>query len=319
MVDLTNFESALQAKFDELTTGSPDKDFLLLGKAFEAALRPPKSAGGTAATTAVAPAGGITAINAQDALQDLDTGKQSVSEKNAPNGYAGLDALGKVLAERLPEVVLGAMRYQGLWDAAANSPAIPTASNENRGWYYVVSTNGATDIGGVTDWKVGDWIVSSGVGWDKIDSSDQVTAVAGLVGNITKEALKVALELGIADITGLIDVFVGISDDLQTKALKTQVVPRGEFITVDQTVSRPCQPFDTIYCIAGSPILTLPDSPLVNDQVLVIRRGSGDITIARNGKTIAGDAEDFVINQDKRSTQLLWSGSTWIVFGGSVA
>ena len=40
------------------------------------------------------------------------------------------------------------------------------------GSYYIVSDDGATDLNGITDWKVGDWAVASSTNvWQKIDNS----------------------------------------------------------------------------------------------------------------------------------------------------
>ena len=40
------------------------------------------------------------------------------------------------------------------------------------GNYYIVSDNGAEDLNGITDWKVGDWVVASSTNvWQKIDNS----------------------------------------------------------------------------------------------------------------------------------------------------
>ena len=40
------------------------------------------------------------------------------------------------------------------------------------GNYYIVSDNGATNLNGITDWKVGDWVVASSTNvWQKIDNS----------------------------------------------------------------------------------------------------------------------------------------------------
>lgn len=48
------------------------------------------------------PAGNLVADNVQDALNELDTEKQSTSEKGQANGYASLDASGQVPAAQLP-------------------------------------------------------------------------------------------------------------------------------------------------------------------------------------------------------------------------
>lgn len=67
--------------------------------------------------------------------------------------------------------VIGAVNYQGQWNAATNIPAIPAAASTNEGWYYVVSTAGSTMIGTHATWNVGDWLVSNGTSWDFVTNS----------------------------------------------------------------------------------------------------------------------------------------------------
>ncbi|MBS7703326.1 hypothetical protein [Chelatococcus asaccharovorans] len=122
-------------------------------------------------------------------------GAEAAANKGANNGYAGLDSGGKVPVAQLPAAVLGAMSYQGTWNANTNSPTIPAASSGNKGYFYKVSTAGTTSVSGISDWGVGDWIVSNGTSWDKIDNTDAVTSVAGLVGAITGSSLKTAIGL----------------------------------------------------------------------------------------------------------------------------
>ena len=109
------------------------------------------------------------------------------------NQLLQLDGGGKVPTANLPDSVVGALKWQGAWNASTNSPAIPSAATANKGWYYRVGTAGSTTIDGESDWKVGDWIVSNGAAWEKLDATDAVTMVAGLVGNITPTALAGAL------------------------------------------------------------------------------------------------------------------------------
>jgi hypothetical protein len=112
-------------------------------------------------------------------------GYQATAQKSTANGYASLDATGKVPTSELPAAVLGAVVYQNTWNATTNSPAIPTASAANKGWYYRVSVAGSTTIDGISDWKINDWIISNGTTWDKIDNTDQVSSVAGRQGAVT--------------------------------------------------------------------------------------------------------------------------------------
>ena len=63
---------------------------------------------------------------------------------------------------------LGALVYQGTWDANANSPTL-TSSVGTKGNYYVVSVSGTTNLNGISSWSVGDWAVFNGSVWQKVD------------------------------------------------------------------------------------------------------------------------------------------------------
>jgi hypothetical protein len=119
--------------------------------------------------------------------------KESLANKNVANGYAGLDASGKVDVNQLPATVQGTVNYQGTWNATSNTPVIPAASASNRGWYYVVSVAGSASVSGVSSWGVGDWLVSNGTAWDKIDNTDAVASVAGKTGVVVLDRADVQL------------------------------------------------------------------------------------------------------------------------------
>lgn len=115
-----------------------------------------------------------------------------------PGNVPALDGTSKLDIGVMPDAVVGAMKYQGTWNASTNvrSPqgtAMPAASGSNKGFYYRVSNAGSTSIDGITDWKIGDYIISNGSIWDKIDNTDQVVSVAGLQGVISDTALATAL------------------------------------------------------------------------------------------------------------------------------
>jgi len=63
---------------------------------------------------------------------------------------------------------LGALVYQGTWDANANNPTL-TSSVGTKGNYYVVSVAGTTTLDGISSWSVGDWAVFNGSVWQKVD------------------------------------------------------------------------------------------------------------------------------------------------------
>lgn len=107
--------------------------------------------------------------------------KQSTSEKGQANGYAPLDSNNKVPAVHLPDSLVGAVVYQGTWNASANIPALPTPALSNKGHYYIVSASGV--YLGIT-YAIGDWAISNGSAWQKVDNTQDVNSVFGRQGNV---------------------------------------------------------------------------------------------------------------------------------------
>lgn len=135
--------------------------------------------GGTLALTN----GGTGATTASGARGTLGLGSAAVLNAGVAGGVATLDGGGTVPTSQLPAAVLGAVKYQGTWDANANSPTL-ASSVGTEGYYYVVSVAGSTNLNGITDWKIGDWAIYNGTAWQKIDNTDAVTSVNGYTGTV---------------------------------------------------------------------------------------------------------------------------------------
>jgi len=67
---------------------------------------------------------------------------------------------------------LGVLDYKGTWNAATNTPDL-TTNIPKKGYYYVVSTPGATNLSGISEWEAGDWVIYNGVDWQKMDAADK--------------------------------------------------------------------------------------------------------------------------------------------------
>jgi hypothetical protein len=81
-----------------------------------------------------------------------------------------------------PLIVSGTVNYKGTWNASTNNPTLnnpPAAST--KGDYYVVSAAGTQFS---ITFAVGDWIISNGTVWEKVDLTDAVSSVFGRTGAV---------------------------------------------------------------------------------------------------------------------------------------
>jgi hypothetical protein len=146
----------------------------------------PVANGGTGASTLTGyvKGNGTSTMTASSTIPNTDiTGLGTASTKDAgvANGVATLDSAGKVPVSQIP--ALGDLNYQGTWNATTNTPTL-TSSVGTKGYYYVVSVAGTTNLNGITDWQIGDWAVYNGTAWQKIDNTDAVTSVNGYTGTV---------------------------------------------------------------------------------------------------------------------------------------
>lgn len=165
---------------------------------------------------------GTQAISTVSGLQASLDGKVTAASKGAAGGVAPLDSSALISPTYLPDSVKGTLQYQGTWNANTNTPAIPTSSAANKGFYYKVDTAGATNISGINVWDVTDWIVSNGTGWDKVKNTESVSSVAGQTGVVVLSKSDVGLG-NVANKTEAQMVASGeIADALGAKASSAQ-------------------------------------------------------------------------------------------------
>ncbi|XAO35458.1 minor tail protein [Gordonia phage Morgana] len=127
------------------------------------------------------------------------SGVELQANKGVANGYPSLDAGGKIPVSQLPSSL---MEYQGVWNAATNTPTLVDGTG-NTGDVYRVTAAATRNLGsGAIEFAVGDYVIynPSGV-WEKSDTTDAVASVAGLIGVITAAALRTALSINNLDNT----------------------------------------------------------------------------------------------------------------------
>lgn len=112
--------------------------------------------------------------------------KVATSQIGISQGICDLDVNKKVPITRIPDSILGSLSYQGPYDMVN---ILPTASSSNKGWYYIASN--ASPVNGYVK---GDWAVSNGTSWDRIDNTSAVQSVAGMTGAVTLAKGDVGLD-----------------------------------------------------------------------------------------------------------------------------
>jgi hypothetical protein len=129
---------------------------------------------------------------------------------------------GKIRVSDLPSSILGAVIYQGTWDASTSNP--PTLTPE-RGWYYIVSASGTTDLDSINEWQMGDWAIHNGIVWGKVDNSNNLTAT-----EITYDNPSYPLY---TDVKKALDVLLYVSP-IVTATINT---PSGGAVEIGSTVN----------------------------------------------------------------------------------
>lgn len=158
--------------------------------------------------------------------------------KGKASGVASLDANSKIITSQLPDYLLGQVMYGGNASEVATtttispSDSLKTKKNitttsisiVNSATSTAANTYGYKDMEGVyficqakgtfaeTSFEKGDWIISTGAKWEKIDNTDAVKSVNGQIGDVniirvneagTADKLKTARTIALkGDATG---------------------------------------------------------------------------------------------------------------------
>ena len=124
------------------------------------------------------------------------------------SGLLGGDS--RILPSLLPDWLMGQLLYGGTVDGSSvatvsaafkdrygtdGDTVTLNASNASQyeGVYFIASADASSGVVQSLGVRTGDWVVSNGLAWPKIDNTDSVSSVAGLTGVISKAALQTAL------------------------------------------------------------------------------------------------------------------------------
>ena len=196
-----------------------------------------------------------------------------------------LTAFGKV--QNQINGLIGGSIYKGTWNASTNTPTL-TSSVGTAGNYYIVSVAGTTNLNGITNWQIGDWVIYQGTEWEKVDNTDAVVSVNGYTGavSLTTSDISEGTNLYYTDVRARASISgsTGISYN-NTTGVITNSAP-------DQTVSLTAS---TGISTSG----TYPSFTITNtapDQTVALTSGTGiSATGTYPNFTITNTAPDQVV------------------------
>ena len=138
--------------------------------------------------------GGGTSQYVLDTLASLQTQITNLIPSQTGNSGKFLTTNGSALSWAS---VAGALSYQGTWNATTNTPTLTSSVGVN-GYYYIVSTAGSTNLNGITDWQIGDWLLFNGSVWQKIDQSDVLQSITSADGSIVVTTTGSTVDLAVS-------------------------------------------------------------------------------------------------------------------------
>jgi hypothetical protein len=119
--------------------------------------------------------------------------------------------------------VAGGLSYQGTWNASTNTPTLASSVGTN-GYYYVVSTAGSTNLNGITDWQIGDWLLFNGSVWQKIDQSETLQTITSTDGSVTVTTTGTNADLSVAVAASTTNVICQVRNTTGTTLTKGTAV-----------------------------------------------------------------------------------------------
>lgn len=181
--------------------------------------------------------------------------------------------------------ISGGLSYQGTWNASTNSPALASGVGTTN-YYYIVGTSGSTNLDGITDWVVGDWLIFNGTAWQKIDQTNLVVSVNGQTGAVTLTSAN------ISEVTNL----------YYTDARARSALSAGTGISYDSStgVITNSSPDQTVALTAGTGISTSGTYPN-----FTVTNTAPDQTVSLTGAgttSVSGTYPNFTVTSNDQYT-----------------
>ena len=125
-----------------------------------------------------------TGISANAVLFTTDNSIQTtagipLTQRAVANGVATLGIDGRLTTDQIPSSLVGAIVFQGGWNAANNTPTLSNGTGV-AGYQYIVTIGGTQNLGeGNVTYISGDTVTYGGNVWNRVEASSPISSVSG--------------------------------------------------------------------------------------------------------------------------------------------
>ena len=125
-----------------------------------------------------------TGISANAVLFTTDSSIQTtagipLTQRAVANGVATLGIDGRLTTDQIPSSLVGAIVFQGGWNAANNTPTLSNGIGVT-GYQYIVTIGGTQNLGaGNVTYVSGDTVTYGGNVWNRVEASSPISSVSG--------------------------------------------------------------------------------------------------------------------------------------------
>lgn len=219
-----------------------------------------------------------------------------IEHRGTANGFATLDASGRVPYSQLPE---SAMEYKGQWSAETNTPTLADGTG-TKGDFYVVSVAGTQNLGsGNIQFFVNDRIIYDGSVWSRLSAGDVKT-----VNNISPTNGNVALTGENIPVSSTDPTL--LSAPLTTERIADNAVTNAKIANNAVTNAKIADNAVTDAKIADNAVTNAK----IKDPVSVAKGGTG-ATDAKNGFMNLANGLSEASNPQDTEYMIYKSGTNW--------
>jgi len=181
-----------------------------------------------------------------------------LTQRAVANGVATLGVDGRLSTDQIPSSLVGAIVFQGGWNAANNTPTLSNGTGV-AGYQYIVTIGGTQNLGaGNVTYVSGDTVTYGGNVWNRVEASSPISSVSGnlhMQVSPTTGAVVVGIDATPNAVAGTV-VSRDSSGNFQANTITASLAGQATSALTAATVSAAAQPSITSVGILTSLIVS---------------------------------------------------------------